>query len=436
MFKRTRKNEKDVFDPNSERADEGAEAQKRSETLRDDADIALDTLYEDAEETLAEPVVPKSVDSAGDGEEFSTTDVGYWPDDQEAEVSEGGAYAVYDGAEEPAPVYEGAHAASDDEESTLGFGDHYQDYYNQSYDDAQAGPDALTSLEPMKTTSFQPIGKQQRPPRGSHAKPEPQLSERQLKSRRMRRVLIAVILVIIALMVVLGILLFQFVRVSQNAVIQQVQQEGSQTIESTEGTGDATDATSAAVRTTEVPLLTSVMGMGQDEAIAAIGHGAVVSGSLDVNEEGNPIRQRVTVVLTEEPADALSGTPTVYLGLNEEGKVIMAGYSAATASLGYGNLSFADAVQNENIVEKTLDEAGLSVPASSAVLPEDRAAYCTYASDGTTLVEENCTFNGEADVNGTRYTWSSMLMYNYTAANASGNLADTIRQIYIYINAA
>ena len=72
----------------------------------------------------------------------------------------------------------------------------------------------------------------------------------------------------------------------------------------------------------------------------------------------------------------------------------------------------------------------------SAVLPEDRAAYCTYASDGTTLVEENCTFNGEADVNGTRYTWSSMLMYNYTAANASGNLADTIRQIYIYINAA
>ena len=116
------------------------------------------------------------------------------------------------------------------------------------------------------------------------------------------------------------------------------------------------------------------MGMGQDEAIAAIGHGAVVSGSLDVNEEGNPIRQRVTtvercvrqrvtVVLTEEPADALSGTPTVYLGLNEEGKVIMAGYSAATASLGYGNLSFADAVQNENIVEKTLDEAGLSVPA-------------------------------------------------------------------------
>ena len=52
-------------------------------------------------------------------------------------------------------MYEGAHAASDDEESTLGFGDHYQDYYNQSYDDAQAGPDALTSLEPMKTTSFQ-----------------------------------------------------------------------------------------------------------------------------------------------------------------------------------------------------------------------------------------------------------------------------------------
>ena len=113
----------------------------------------------------------------------------------------------------------------------------------------------------------------------------------------------------------------------------------------------------------------------------------------------------------------------------------MAGYSAATASLGYGDLSFADAVQNENIVEKTLDEAGLSVPAGTAQLPADRASYCVRERRHDARRGENCTFRASGRERA-HFTWSSMLMYNYTAANASGNLNDTVRQIYIYINAA
>lgn len=373
----------------------------------------------EAAEAVAEDVAPAVAGEAVAAEDAAAID---------ADADEGalGAY----------PAFEGAHAAAEGDEVAPAYGDHYEDYYNQPYDDTKAGPDAITSLEPMKTSSFQPVGaaQQKQQKTGRHAKPP--LSERQLKSRRMRRVLIAVIIVIIALIVALCVLLYQFIQTSQNAVTQQVQQEGAQVTTTEEGTDVATDAQATTQRTTEVPLLTAVMGMTQDDAVAAIGHGAVVSGSVEVNEEGNPVRQRVTVSLTSEPADTRSGTPTVYLGLNEGGTVVMAGYSAATASLGYGNLSFVDAVQNENIVEKTLDEAGLSVPAGTAQLPADRASYCTYASDGTTLVEENCTFEGEGDVNGARYTWSSMLMYNYTAANASGNLNDTVRQIYVYITAA
>ena len=77
--------------------------------------------------------------------------------------------------------------------------------------------------------------------------------------------------------------------------------------------------------------------------------------------KGNAVKKSVTVALTAEPADSRSGTPTVYLGLDADGKVVQAGYSAATASLGYGSLSFADAVKNEHIVEKTLREAGVNV---------------------------------------------------------------------------
>ena len=125
----------------------------------------------------------------------------------------------------------------------------------------------------------------------------------------------------------------------------------------------------------------------------------------------------------------------MYLGLDEAGAVVQAGYSASTGALGYGTLSFSDAVKNENIVEKTLQEAGIDVPEGSVQLPEDKTEYSTYASDGTTLVKESCAFSGTVDIGGAPHEWSAVLSYDYSAANASGNLADTIRIIYVYINA-
>ena len=68
-------------------------------------------------------------------------------------------------------------------------------------------------------------------------------------------------------------------------------------------------------------------------------------------------------------------------------------------------------------------------------LPADKTEYSTYASDGTTLVKEYCPFSGDIDINGVSHTWSAVLSYDYSVANASGNLADTIRIIYVYINA-
>ena len=166
-------------------------------------------------------------------------------------------------------------------------------------------------------------------------------------------------------------------------------------------TDETKDATTATAKKTDVPNLAAVLGMTKDEAIAALKHGATETTSKEVNEEGNPVKTNVTVALTDEPADTRSGTPTVYLGLNEDGAVVQAGYSAATASLGYGSLSFVDAVKNE----------------------------------GTTLVKESYSFSGTVDLNGAAHEWSALLLYNYSTANTSGNLADTIRIVYVYVNA-
>ena len=50
-------------------------------------------------------------------------------------------------------------------------------------------------------------------------------------------------------------------------------------------------------------------------------------------------------------------------------------------------------------------------------------------------MKENCSFSGTVDLDGAEHEWSSVLLYDYATANMSGNLADTIRIIYVYINA-
>ena len=69
----------------------------------------------------------------------------------------------------------------------------------------------------------------------------------------------------------------------------------------------------------------------------------------------------------------------------------------------------------------------------SAVLPADKNEYSTYASDGTTVTRERCSFEGDVDVNGTPCTWSSVLSYDYTTQLVTGDLSDTVRIIYVYL---
>ncbi len=265
--------------------------------------------------------------------------------------------------------------------------------------------------------------------KGSHAR-QGQAAYIQ-KSARMRKILIAIIILLVLLLVGAGVLGWQLYQTARNTAVQQTQ---IAEIEATTNADQAMKDTSATTsKKTTVPDLVGLLGKSQDEAIQALSHGARVSSAVEVNEEGNPIRMEVRVALTEEPADSRGGTPTVLLSLNEGGAIIRAGYTSSTSSLGYGSLSFSDAVTNESIVEKTLDEAGLAVPEGSAKLPEDKMQYSTYASDGTTLTKESFTFSGTGTANGAEVPWSSTLTYDYSMANATGNLVDTIRTILVYV---
>ncbi len=272
------------------------------------------------------------------------------------------------------------------------------------------------------------------PKHGKHSKGEPEPSEYMKRSRRMRKVLIAVIIVLVLLIAAGGVLTFMLVDTARNAATQQAQ-TSTIDVDSLADDGAAKDASTSTSKRTTVPNLVQLLGMDQNQAVEALSHGAQVTGLTDVNEEGNPVKKQVSIALSDEPADARSGTPSVYLYLNEEGKVVRAGYSVATSSIGYGTLSFADAVTNERIIEKTVEEAGLAVGQQAAALPEDKTVYSTYASDGTTLTREYCEFSGTGTAGGVEHPWQASLSYDYNMANATGNLADTIRTIYVYIGA-
>ena len=301
-------------------------------------------------------------------------------------------------------------------------------------------PDALESLEPTAAPSllFDEDETMLVPdePKGRHGKKEKQpLAPHQRKSRRMRRTLIVVMILLIILLGALGYFTFRLFDESQILASQQTQkQQADQEVEQI-NKEDTKDATTEVTKKTEAPNLAILLGKSQAEAVEAIKRGATETSVKEVNEEDNPIKKTVTLALTDEPADTRTSTPSVYLGLNEDGAIVQAGYSASTAALGFGSLSFADAVKNDHVVERTLKEAGINVVEGTVELPADKSLYTTYDSTGKKVVKESFSFSGAVDIEGASHEWSSVLSYDYAAANMSGNLDDTIRIIYVYINA-
>lgn len=268
--------------------------------------------------------------------------------------------------------------------------------------------------------------------RAKHAKDmDAEFPEYMKRARKMRKTLLIVIIVLIVLLVAVGVLIFLLVNASSNAANQQTQvyMEERDTVLQDNAEKDAATVTE---KQTAVPDLVGLFGKTLDESIEYLEHGAQVAGTTTVNEEGSAVKQEVKVILSDETADSRNGAPTVYLGMNADGKVVRAGYSVATSSLGYGSISFTDAIQNEAIIENTLEEVGLTVDDGVAKLPEDKSAYSTYASDSK-LTRESYTFSGTGEADDKQYKWSSTLTYDYTMANTTDNLAETIRTIYVYV---
>ena len=260
------------------------------------------------------------------------------------------------------------------------------------------------------------------------------------KSRRMRIVLIVVSIVLVLLLAALAYFAFTLVNEASNVAYQTASRSDS--VEQPAGVAsDAKDSDS--VEHGDVPALTTLLGKTVDEAVAEVGRGATVTSEKDITEETGEgddkktevVGKSVTVSLADETTDNSGNTPTLYLDCNTDGAITRVGYSTSVASLKYGDMSFADIVQNGHIVENLLTDAGLPTDAGTVALPA-ATDYRTYADDGTTIVQEVYSFEGTSTAtDGSQHAWTCRLSYDYSAANVSGNLADTIKLVQLYINA-
>lgn len=179
--------------------------------------------------------------------------------------------------------------------------------------------------------------------------------------------------------------------------------------------------------------MTTLLGQPRDAAFSTIRHGATLDREFAIDESG--LVTEVDVVLADEWVDAQSGTPTVVLKLDAASVVRSVTYRTPISLLGYNTVSFSDAVSHAHMIEKVLDACGVSGVGIGSIQLPARSEFSTYEADRTTLASENYTFRGEGVVGELPCTWSVTLLYDYTQANASGNLVDTTRTIAITVTA-
>lgn len=181
----------------------------------------------------------------------------------------------------------------------------------------------------------------------------------------------------------------------------------------------------------KTPDLTALLGMTPDDAQAAIGQGATLRNGVPTGMEV-PGADELVVALAEVRSKDGPGTPTVFLQMDGSGRVVQARYSAALRFYGFTNgVTFRTALDEAHVVEATLADAGVEVPAGVAACPPDAASYSTYGDDGRTLVRENAAFSGEGRQRGLPVRWSAWLDYDYTRANETGNLVYTRRVLCV-----
>lgn len=262
------------------------------------------------------------------------------------------------------------------------------------------------------------------------AKHAQEVPEYEKNAKTLRRNLTIAIVALVILLIILAILVYMFLMNAQNVSVQQTQNAET---EVTQIEGNESHETQDSQKSATVPTLAAALGGKYDDAVTTIGHGAQVASDEskeddDIGDDG--IKRTVKLTLANDAGDSKSGNPTVTLTMDKEDVVKTVSYTASTKVLGYGSMSFQDAILNDKIITRVMSEAGVTIDDSQITLPENQSEYATYTSDGKRVSKEEREFSGEAS----NCKWSAKLLYDYALSITTDNLQDTVRTISISIS--
>lgn len=285
--------------------------------------------------------------------------------------------------------------------------------------DVEAAADEAAT-QPSKEASKKTSGQ-----RGKHAQDIPEY-EKTAKSLRKNLIIAIVVLVLVVALILAGIYFF-LTKSQEHSESQSVEQA----TEIVQISGNENNETESTDREVAVPNLHGALAKNYDEALATIAHGAQATSdeSRDEDDEDNPIKRVVKLALNEDASDSKTSAPSVTLNFNNDDVVSSLSYQTSTKVLGYGSMSFHDAVVNDKIVGSSLQEAGISVSDDEIKLPEDASMYSTYTSSGAVSKEEQ-EWSGSND----DCTWTAKLIYDYTLSLTTQKIDDTVRTISITVS--
>ncbi len=250
-------------------------------------------------------------------------------------------------------------------------------------------------------------------------------SDRLRNSKRIRVAFIGAVVVLCAFVIAAVVLLVLFFDTASHPTVKtSAQDDAALLLKETHDT-QTTRASSEAVD------LVSLIGLSRTEALSKIGRGAVVEAQTSIDDGG--LKTDLSLSLTDEKGDDLSGTPSASIKLDAADKVGAATYSAPLDALGFGQISFVDAVSKYNVVDKVLSSVGISNYDAAALVLPDHKEYSTYESDNKTLKTETYTFSGTSEQEEGLFSWTATLHYDYAEANKTSNLANTVRKISVSI---
>ncbi|MDR0350044.1 MAG: hypothetical protein LBH64_00645 [Coriobacteriales bacterium] len=261
---------------------------------------------------------------------------------------------------------------------------------------------------------------------GSTGSP-PVSEERIKKAKRTKVILIIIILLLVAALGVLtylGYTVFQDGNASNQLGIKPTPTVTNNEVKDPSAPGEIK------VEETSIPDLVSLFGLNIDEVKARLGKDFQLTKTDAATDEMNPaVKQLATFSYTPSisgdttnmTANITLPSESIYISLDESGKVVDIYYVCDMRLLGYPEKSFDELLMSSELVTGALESAGVQPRDFSYMppAPEESIVYDNPNSQNRKVVKQTQIFSGRTTSEAVPTAWTLTVTYDYGAGVTS-----------------